>query len=392
MIKSTAVRPVRGLRPFAFQGGLVLWDRASSRLMAFNGATAAIWPQIKAGRSPRQIASGLARRYGLPLERAQTDVDTLFAELLHLGVLVGADFATHAEDGGARPADLSSPPLAQLKLKLAGLRLSIEAEVGVIEFLRPLFYRRISADDKIDHSIRISGPASNAAISIDGAPHSVSRSHQETVGVIYEFVREALYPNTDWLALFHAATVARDDTALLLPAPSGSGKSVLLSSLVRDGYDYLSDSYACVSAGDHRVWPFPLGINLKLGSRDFVEIPRGFEAVDVVIPQGVEPIEIMNLELRDQILVPPSEAWARPPAHLSAAVFPRYVARAEPALARLTAIDALARLLAAPIYLGDPLNAQRISRLLRWVAATPFYTLVYGNLDAAKMLIARLLP
>jgi len=328
----------------------------------------------------------------LPRERAQSDVDALFAELLRLGVLVGASFATDAEHHGTPPADSSSPPLARLTIRLADLRLSIEAEAGVIAFLRPLFHGRTSADNEVDRSIRVSGPASNAAVSVDGAPRGIVGSHQEMIGAIYEFVREALYPNADWLALFHAATVARGDTALLLPAPSGSGKSVLLSSLVGDGYDYLSDSYACVSAGDHRVWPFPLGINLKRGSRDFVEIPRGFEAVDSAFPEGMEVIDLMHLELRDQMLAPPSEAWSHPPAHLRAVVFPRYVAGAAPALSRLTAIDALARLLMALVYLGDPMTAQRISRFLRWVAATPFYSLVYGDLAAAKLLIARLLP
>ena len=370
----------------------MLWDRAASRLMAFNAATAAIWPQIEAGRSPRQIAGGLVRRYGLPLERARTDVDALFAELSRLGVLVGASFVADAEHGGAQPADSSSPPLAQLMIRLGGLRLSIEAEAGVIAFLRLLFHGRMSVVDKVDRSIRVSGPTSNAAVSLDDAPRGVARSHEEAIGAIYELVLEALHPNVDWLGRFHAAAVARGDTALLLPAPSGSGKSTLLTSLVRDGYDYLSDSHAFISAGDHRVWPFPLGINLKRGSRDVIAIPRGFEAIDSAFPRGTEAIDLRNFELLDQVLAPPSEAWAHPPVRVHAVVFPRYVAGAAPAFARLTAIDALVRLLTAPVYLGDPLTARRISRFLRWVEATPSYNLVYGELAAAKALIAGLLP
>jgi hypothetical protein len=318
-------------------------------------------------------------------------VDALFAELSRLSVLVGATFVADAEHG-ASTADSDSPPLGQLMIRLAGLHLSIEAEAGIIAFLLPLFHGRISVDDKVDRSIRVSGPASNAAVNLDGAPRGIARSHDETLGWIYELVLEALHPNVDWLARFHASAVARGDTALLFPAPSGSGKSVLVTSLVRDGYDYLSDSQAFVSAGDHRVWPFPLGINLKFGSRDLVAIPRGFEAIDSAIPQGFEAIDIRGVELRDQVLAPPSEVWAHPPVCVHAVVFPRYVAGRAPALARLTPIDALVRLLMAPIYLGDPLTAQRISRFLRWVKATPCYNLVYGDLAAAKVLIARLLP
>jgi hypothetical protein len=378
---SVAVRPVSGLTPFAFEAGLVLWHRATSRLMAFNAATAAIWPKIEAGRSRRQIAGDLARRYGLTLERARSDVDALFAELSRLGVLVGAAFVADAEDGGAQPADPSSPPLAQLMVRLAGLRLSIEADAEIIEHLRPLFHGRMSADDKADRSIRVSGPASNAAVSLDAAPRGVARSREDTIGAIHELLLEALHPNVKWLALLHASAVTRGNSALLFTAPSGSGKSTLVTSLVYDGYDYLSDDCAGISVGDHRVWPFPLGINLKRGSRDVIAIPRDFKV-----------IEITGVARRDRILVPPPEAWTQPPVCLHAVVFPQYVAGSTPKLERLTAIDALTRLLTDRVYLGDPLTARRISRFLRWVEATPFYTLVYGDLTAAKVLIAGLLP
>jgi hypothetical protein len=129
------------------------------------------------------------------------------------------------------------------------------------------------------------------------------------------------------------------------------------------------------------VWPFPLGINLKHGSRALVEIPRGFEA-----------IEITAVARRDRILAPPSNAWAHPPVPLRAVVFPRYVAGSEPTLERLTAVDALTRLLTDRIHLGDPLTARRISRFLRWVERMPFYSLVYSELARAEALIEGLLP
>jgi hypothetical protein len=167
----------------------------------------------------------------------------------------------------------------------------------------------------------------------------------------------------------------------LFPAPSGSGKSTLVTALLRDGYDYLSDDIAGVSAGDPRVWPFPLGINLKRGSRDLVALPRGFDS-----------IEITGEARRDRILMPPSEAWEHPPTRLYAVVFPQYAAGAAPKLERLTAIDALTRLLTDRVHLGDPLTARRISRFLRWVELTPFYALSYCDLTSAHALIEGLLP
>jgi hypothetical protein len=371
-------RSAHALKSFDFEDGLVLWDRTTSRLMAFNAATAAVWPKIEAGCLPREVAGDLARLYGLSLERALRDVNALFAELSGLGVLDRARLAPEAE--GKQTVDLSSPPLARLPITLAGVRLSIEADAEVIAFLRPLFHGRTNADDKADRSIRVTWPASDAIVSLDSRPRGFARSHEEAIGAIYELLLEALHPNVEWLALFHASAVARDNAALLFPAPSGSGKSTLVTSLLRDRYDYLSDDLVGVSVGDHHVWPFPLGINLKHGSRALVEIPHGFEAIEITMVR------------RDRILAPPSDAWARPPVPLRAVVFPRYVAGSEPTLETLTAVDALTRLLADRIHLGDPLTARRISRFLRWVERMPFYALVYSDLARAEALIEGLLP
>ena len=193
---------------------------------------------------------------------------------------------------------------------------------------------------------------------------------------------EALHPNVRWLALFHASAVARDNSALLFSAPSGSGKSTLVTSLLRDGYDYLSDDLAGVSVGDQRVWPFPLGINLKHGSRALVEIPRGFEA-----------IEITAAARRDRILAPPSDAWAHPPVpHCAPSSFHDMWPAASRRSKDLSAVDALTRLLTDRIHLGDPLTERRISRFLRWVERTPFYALIYSDLARAEALIEGLLP
>ena len=374
-------RSAHVLKSFDFEDGLVLWDCTTSRLMVFNATTAAIWPKIAAGCLPGEVAGDLARLYGLSLERARLDVDALLGELSRLGVLVREALAPKIEDETVQTVNSSSPPLARLTITLAGVRLSIEADAEVIAFLRPLLHGRTSADDKADRSIRATWPGSDAIVSLNSRPRGFARSREDAIGAIYELLLEALHPNVEWLALFHASAVGRNNAALLFPAPSGSGKSTLVTSLLRDRYDYLSDDLAGVSVGDQRVWPFPLGINLKHGSRALVEIPRGFEA-----------IEITAVARRDRILAPPSNAWAHPPVPLRAVVFPRYIAGSEPTLERLTAVDALTRLLMDRVHLGDPLTAPRISRFLRWVERTPFYALAYSDLARAEALIEGLLP
>jgi Coenzyme PQQ synthesis protein D (PqqD) len=99
-------RSAHVLKSFDFEDGLVLWDRTTSRLMAFNAATAAVWPKIEAGCLPREVAGDLARFYGLSPERALKDVNALFAELSGLGVLDCARLAPEAE--GKQTVDSST--------------------------------------------------------------------------------------------------------------------------------------------------------------------------------------------------------------------------------------------------------------------------------------------
>ncbi len=61
----------------------------------------------------------------------------------------------------------------------------------------------------------------------------------------------------------HAGVAARGDTAVVVYAPSGFGKTTLITKLVSRGYDFLSDEYCPVHIDDHHIEPFPRRIGLK---------------------------------------------------------------------------------------------------------------------------------
>jgi hypothetical protein len=72
----------------------------------------------------------------------------------------------------------------------------------------------------------------------------------------------------DFLFL-HAGAVARDGGALLLPAKMDSGKSSLVTALLREGWDYLSDELGSVDPVTGRVYPFPKLISLDEATLGF---------------------------------------------------------------------------------------------------------------------------
>lgn len=70
--------------------------------------------------------------------------------------------------------------------------------------------------------------------------------------------------------ILHAASVARDDRALVLPAPPGSGKSTLCAALVNRGWRLLSDELTIVSLDTGAISGLSRPVNLKNQSIDII--------------------------------------------------------------------------------------------------------------------------
>lgn len=66
--------------------------------------------------------------------------------------------------------------------------------------------------------------------------------------------------------IIHAAVVAKDDRAVILPAPPGSGKSTLCAGLVSRGWRLLSDELTLVATDRTGIVPVPRPISLKNAS------------------------------------------------------------------------------------------------------------------------------
>jgi hypothetical protein len=65
----------------------------------------------------------------------------------------------------------------------------------------------------------------------------------------------------------HAGVVARGDTAVVLPATSGGGKSTLTAACILQGFDYVSDEALCLRFDDASLVPYPRPIALSSWSR-----------------------------------------------------------------------------------------------------------------------------
>ncbi len=124
--------------------------------------------------------------------------------------------------------------------------------------------------------------------------------------------------------VIHAAVIARDDKALIMPGPPGAGKSTLCAGLVARGWRLLSDELTLVDVASGLIWPLVRPINLKNAS---IGVIKAFA------PEAVFSAEASDTAKGTVALMKPppaSVAAADRPARAVAILLPRYTPDAEP--------------------------------------------------------------
>ncbi len=125
-----------------------------------------------------------------------------------------------------------------------------------------------------------------------------------------------------WVVI-HAAVLAREGRAVILPAPPGSGKSTLCAALMAHGWRLLSDELALLDPHTGLLTPCPRPISLKNASIDIMrqrlpQVPMGPIANDT-LKGTVAHLQASVTSVRDanELATP---AWV---------VFPKYEAGAD---------------------------------------------------------------
>ena len=130
--------------------------------------------------------------------------------------------------------------------------------------------------------------------------------------------------------IVHAGVLAKDDKAILFPAPPGSGKSTLTSWLAFNGWRLLSDEMALIQPNTNIVLPFVRPICLKEGS---IPLAKSWfpEAKFSTIAKDTHKGNVIHL-------APPSESWEKrlKPAKIIGIVYPNYMPSTVCDIAELT--------------------------------------------------------
>jgi hypothetical protein len=182
------------------------------------------------------------------------------------------------------------------------------------------------------------------------------------------------------LAVFHAGEVVRHDKAWLLCGASWSGKSTLTAALAAKGLPCLTDDTALLCAGEPnpKLKALPLAVKLRQTSWDLLRpyYPR----LDQAPCATVGDMQVRFLACEAVAAEPGKQGY-----ELGAFLLPDRTPGLEPGCFRISATEALARMIAGSSWL-DP-DPSRMARVIDLLSRTPAYLVRFSGLEQSLALL-----
>lgn len=175
--------------------------------------------------------------------------------------------------------------------------------------------------------------------------------------------------------IIHSAVLAKEDKAILFPAPPGSGKSTLTAYLAFNGWRLLSDEMALIIPYTRQVQPFVRPICLK---------NRSIELAKAWFPEGVFSSVASDTHKGDVIhLSPPQSSWqaADRQAEIVGVVFPQYAAATPLDIYQLNQTQAFMQLAQNAFNFGV-IGQEGFATLTSVIDQVPAFEVHYNDLSA----------
>ena len=199
------------------------------------------------------------------------------------------------------------------------------------------------------------------------------------LGRLLHHVNVTAIERSQHLTLLHGASAATSVGAVLLPAPMESGKSTLVTGLVRAGWRYLTDELLAIDPATGLIHPYPRAISLDAGSWDlFRELapPAGGGTVERFRPhQWQLPVERFGAVVRE-------------PTPITGVVFPRFDTEETTRLDPLDPVEGLRQLLACCFTLRQHPHRD-VTVLAEVMERVDAHVLSMSDLDPAVDLVER---
>ena len=172
----------------------------------------------------------------------------------------------------------------------------------------------------------------------------------------------------DWMGVFHASTISKNNRSIMFTGDSGNGKSTLVSILMANGYNVIADDFSPVLRSDFKTYCFPSAISIK---------EKSYNLIEQLHPELKSSNEYYINELKGNVkYLPPISKETS--ANCSAVVWVQYSEGAENSMKKYSTQEALTKFLPDAWVSNKEVNAKAF---LKWIKKTAFYELNYSDND-----------
>ena len=366
--------------------GWVLCRPDIERLAVLNATGKTVWDLLRAGFRQQDIAAAFAQHFGLSAEEALAAIGAVTGGLKETGFLPRQPEDAGGADCAAIPHEKSAAVKADPKVDCGTFQFG-DRRVEVHSSLPDLgsgYFARFghrALDNAADADVlELSSGPCGYRLTFRGELLADVNSLAGLIGRAHELILSWEYPETEFLAYFHAAAVSRDGRSVLLPAACGTGKSTLTAFLAAHDFAYIGDDSIAMARSDGSLRPLPTCLSLKSGS---------WPVLASLYPELPNLPQVFCHRRIARYVKPRNMRQAgRAP---SVILFSSYAQSAGVEFRALAPLETMTRLIDAGTDFHRPASSAALAEFLQFVELTPAYELVYSNLPGAKSAIEKLL-
>jgi hypothetical protein len=384
---------------FPLDDEVVAFSEKAQSLVGLNVTAGTLVRRLREGVALSDLPNRLAAEWGVAPELAQDWVTATMEALASHG-LFGVD-GTVAAPAKADKDEVQERRRAQMPAfePFAPHRVSRYRLLGTHALIRYGHKDQMRVVDTVIGHLKTEEPGEpNFVIDIsatgfvaEGKRHLASNiycdgekdSQAPRLSFLGPMVKTALWTKAvndhDFLVNLHAGVVAKGDRCILLPAPSGSGKSSLTAALTHGGFRYFSDEVGLIERGTLQVVPVPLAVCVK---------STGFDVMSRYYPEIAQLPAHKRDDGKVVVYVQPKPSdMRREPGLVSHIFFPQFVPGEATRLQPLSRTAAFTRLMDQCVALRCRLDRDTVGDMVRWISKIDCYALTFSSLDEAVALV-----
>lgn len=245
----------------------IVWFESSNEYLVLENTTADILKRLSKGLSVKEIATALAKKLAVPLEKTIDFVLDLEKKIYTPKTKIDSKIINDYRDV-KKPKQFEFTKYYNINNLVFKVEFSTEYELYLVH---PKF-----AHLEVEHH---DIPANTFTVFLNNnfvffyvnnnlvGAWNKNESHFFQGKFSMELIQEIHQKEeSEWLGVFHASAVSNGEKAILFLGDSGNGKSTSLALLQGNGFICLADDFVPIDVKKQEVYSFPAAISIKKNS------------------------------------------------------------------------------------------------------------------------------